>query len=78
MFEEELKNEKKTLDTLSRNMYSIQRRYMSKAKELKRQFDNIDGSAEEEIKSAINSLKKELDEVLVYYTFLSKYPCIKN
>ena len=63
MFEEELKNEKKTLDTLSRNMDSIQRRYLSKAEELKRQFDKIDGSAEEEIENAISSLKKELEKI---------------
>ena len=63
MFEKELKEEERTLNNLSSNVRKVISRYESELKDLQKQFDKIEGSAEKEIEADLQRLKDELDKL---------------
>ncbi len=67
MFESDLRNEQRNLQQLTSDIRQKTSRYESRLCNLKRQFDKVNGSAENQIKQLIAEFKTNIDSVLRDY-----------
>lgn len=64
MFEQELREEQRSLQRLQSEVREITFRYESRLRDLKKHFDKINGSAEKQIQELIAEFKSNIDSVI--------------
>lgn len=64
MFESELREEQRNLQRLTNEICQITSRYDSHLRDLKRQFDKVNGSAEKQIQQLIAEFKANIDSII--------------
>lgn len=64
MFEQELREEQRSLQSLSNEIRQIISRYDTRLRDLRKQFDKVNGTAEKQIGDMLNEFNNNISSVL--------------